>query len=159
VVLNSAAAGAGASRSLRFTNNSDVPDESNFVRVQSAGCTAACGPEDVYRIRAWETTYRVARYNNSSSQVTVLLVENSSASPVNATAWFWSSTGTLQGSQSFFVDPKGLFTLNTATVAPGSSGSVTISNDGPYGALTGKAVAVEPATGFTFDTPLLPRRR
>jgi hypothetical protein len=28
-----------------------------------------------------------------------------------------------------------------------------------YGALSGKAVAVEPSTGFTFDTPLLPRLR
>jgi hypothetical protein len=50
-------------------------------------------------------------------------------------------------------------TLNTATVAPASSGSLTISHDGPFGALSGKAVAVEPATGFTFDTPLLPRPR
>ena len=32
-------------------------------------------------------------------------------------------------------------------------------DDGPYGGLTGKAVALEPATGYSFDTPLEPRRR
>ena len=28
-----------------------------------------------------------------------------------------------------------------------------------YAGLAGKAVALEPATGFSFDTPLLPRPR
>ena len=60
---------------------------------------------------------------------------------------------------SFGIAPRGTFVLNTSAVAPGVSGSLTVSHDAPYGALAGKAVAVEPATGFTFDTPLLPRRR
>jgi hypothetical protein len=34
-----------------------------------------------------------------------------------------------------------------------------VSNDGRYGSLAGKAVAVEPATGFTFDTAMTPRSR
>jgi hypothetical protein len=34
-----------------------------------------------------------------------------------------------------------------------------VSSDGGYGALQGKAVALEPATGFTFDTELLYRPR
>ena len=41
----------------------------------------------------------------------------------------------------------------------GSSGSITISNNARYGDLTGKAVSVEPATGFTFDTLMVPRIR
>ena len=51
--------------------------------------------------------------------------------------------------------------LNTSTVPAlqGQAGSLTVSHDGRYGALQGKAVAVESATGFTFDTPLEPRRR
>jgi hypothetical protein len=36
---------------------------------------------------------------------------------------------------------------------------MTVAHDGAYGALAGKAVALEPATGFTFDTPLVPRPR
>ena len=47
--------------------------------------------------------------------------------------------------------------LNTATVAPGVGGSVTVAHDGRYGDLAGKTVALEPATGFSFDSPMLPR--
>jgi hypothetical protein len=36
---------------------------------------------------------------------------------------------------------------------------VTISSNAPYGALGGKAVALEPATGLTFDAALEPRPR
>ena len=37
--------------------------------------------------------------------------------------------------------------------------TATISHDGSYGSVVGKAVAVEPATGFTFDTAMAPRPR
>ena len=47
--------------------------------------------------------------------------------------------------------------LNTATVAPGVGGSVTVAHDGRFGDLAGKTVALEPATGFSFDSPMLPR--
>jgi hypothetical protein len=30
-------------------------------------------------------------------------------------------------------------------------------HDAPYGALAGKGVALEPATGFAFDSPMVPR--
>jgi hypothetical protein len=36
---------------------------------------------------------------------------------------------------------------------------VTVAHDAPHGSLAGKAVALEPATGFTFDTEMLPRTR
>ena len=38
-----------------------------------------------------------------------------------------------------------------------SGGSITVTHDGPYAGLTGKAVALEPVTGFSFDTPMLNR--
>lgn len=41
----------------------------------------------------------------------------------------------------------------------GQAGSIRLTHDGRYGDLTGKAVALEPATAFTFDTPLVPRPR
>jgi hypothetical protein len=55
----------------------------------------------------------------------------------------------------------GVTVLNTGTVPAlaGNSGSATIAQLGGYGALTGKAVAVEPATGFTFDTAITPAAR
>jgi hypothetical protein len=51
--------------------------------------------------------------------------------------------------------------LNTATLPrlQGTSGSMTVSHDAPHGVLAGKAVALEPATGFTFDSPMEPRLR
>lgn len=44
----------------------------------------------------------------------------------------------------------------TSALVNGLSGSVLISHDGHYGSLSGKAVALEPATGFAFDTPMVP---
>jgi hypothetical protein len=41
----------------------------------------------------------------------------------------------------------------------GASGAVTIVHDAPFGALAGKAVALEPASGFSFDSPMLSRPR
>jgi hypothetical protein len=43
--------------------------------------------------------------------------------------------------------------------ANGIGGAVTIAHDGRYGDLTAKTVALEPATGFSFDSPALPRIR
>ena len=159
VLQDAAPVGVGHSRSLPLFSSVpfDVIDE--LVRVRSTGCTTDCGPEDVYRIRAYDTTYRVPRFNNSASQVTVLVVENTSADAVTGTVWLWRGDGSLAASQGFSVAPRGVFTLNTSTVAPGTSGSITLNHDGRYGALSGKAVSVEPATGFTFDSPMLPRPR
>ena len=65
------------------------------------------------------------------------------------------------GTTSVSVPPLGLQVLPTATVPglAGQSGSAEIAQMGGYGALVGKAVALEPATGFTFDTSIqaLPR--
>jgi uncharacterized repeat protein (TIGR01451 family) len=159
VVLDSVGIGAGHSRSLRLVNPLDREVVEQLVRVRSTGCTTTCGPEDVYRIRAWETTYRASRFNNSGTQVTVLVVESTGSDAVTGTVWLWRADGTLAASQAFTLAPRGVLTLNTSTSAPATSGSITVTHDGPFGSLTGKAVAVEPATGFTFDTPLLPRPR
>jgi hypothetical protein len=52
--------------------------------------------------------------------------------------------------------------VHDLAVRPGScagqSGHVIIGHDGGYGGLAVKAVAVEPATGFTFDRPACPSR-
>jgi hypothetical protein len=51
--------------------------------------------------------------------------------------------------------------VSTASLAglAGQSGSIRVTHDGRYGELMGKAVAIEPGTAFTFDTPLIPRPR
>jgi hypothetical protein len=161
VVQSSIPATSGSSQSLRWetaAGGADVSDE--FIRVQSAGCSTDCDPADTYRIRAYETTYRMSRFNNSATQVTLVVISNATNEVLNGTMWFWkASDGSLLGSQTITLQPKATVVVNTSTIpgVGGQAGSITFSNDAPFGAVTGKAVAVEPATGFTFDTPMVPR--
>ena len=52
----------------------------------------------------------------------------------------------------------GLQVVSTAGIPAlaGASGSAAIAHDGTYGALAGKAVSLDPSTGFTFDTLIAP---
>jgi hypothetical protein len=127
--------------------------------VRSQGCTTNCTVDDRYRVRAWETTLSLARFNNSSTQTTLLVLQNTTETTVTGHVWLRDSAGGLVASFPLTVSPHGLSVLNTSTVAPGVGGTLTVSNDAPYGGLVGKSVALEPATGFTFDAPLLPRSR
>jgi len=124
-------------------------------------CAAACGADDVYRLRAFETTYAVPRFNNAGTQVTVLLLQNPASYTVAGHVWFWTGSGTLLAGPPFSLPPKQTLVLNTATVpgAGGVGGTITVSHDGRYGDLTGKTVALEPSTGFSFDSPMTPRTR
>jgi len=160
VLQSSTAAGAGSSRSLRVENATGSAVDDQWVRLRSAGCTF-CEAEDVYRLRAFDTTYRISRFNNSATQITILAIQNPTAVLVSGHAQFWNSGGTHLASQPFTLAARGAFVLNTSTVGglSGQGGSITVSHDAPYGALSGKAVALEPATGFTFDTPMLARER
>ena len=60
-------------------------------------------------------------------------------------------------SQTLAIAPRGLLLINTANLASGTGGSVTISHDAPYGALVAMAVSLEPCTGFSCDAPGQPR--
>lgn len=154
---SSVAVGVGYSRSLRWINTNTAGEDTQRILVSSAACTTNCGADDVYRLRAYETTYAVPRFNNSATQVTVLLLQNPTNYTINGTVFFWSAAGVASGSSAFTLTPKALVVLNTASVAPGLSGALTIAHDGRYGDLSGKTVALEPATGFSFDTPAIPR--
>jgi uncharacterized repeat protein (TIGR01451 family) len=160
VVQSSVPAGAGGSRSLRWENGA-TPVLDQMVRVRSQGCGADCGPEDVYRLRAYETTCTAARFNSSGTQATALLLQNTGGSVVAGHVYFIGSAGSLLETVAFSVVPHGSFVVSTGTLPAllGQSGSIRVAHDGRYGDLTGKAVAFEPATAFTFDTPLLPRPR
>ncbi|HET9313989.1 MAG TPA: DUF11 domain-containing protein [Vicinamibacteria bacterium] len=151
--------GSGPVRSLRVVNATSSTIDEERIRVRSASCTSSCGIDDTYRLRAWETTASVPRFNNSGTQVTVLLLQNPLDVPVAGTVYFWSAGGALASQQPFSLDPRALLVLNTATLLPGAGGSITIVHDGPYGALAGKTVALEPAIGYSFDSPLVFRAR
>jgi hypothetical protein len=158
---SSVAVGVGFTRSLRWMNATAAEVNTEAVRVMSGQCTTNCGPDDVYFIRGYETTYSVPRFNNSGTQITVLLLQNPTNYTINGNIYFWDTTGALIATQSFTLTGKQLQVLNTATVpgANGVGGAVTIAHDGRYGDLSAKTVALEPATGFSFDSPALPRIR
>jgi uncharacterized repeat protein (TIGR01451 family) len=160
VLQTSEPAGSGPSRSLRWENNTSQAVEDQTIRVRSASCTTDCGTDDGYRIRAYETTYSVPRFNNAGSQITVLLLQNMGVATVNGHVYFWSSAGSLLATRDVSLGPKQVLVLNTTTVPGlvGQSGTMTISHDGPHGTLAGKTVALEPATGFSFDSPMEVKR-
>ena len=161
VVQGSAAVGAGFSRSLRWGNFTASEVEDEVIRVRSAGCSTDCGPDDIYRLRVYETSYAIPRFNNSGSQITVLVLQNPTNYTIAGNAYFRATSGALVGTHAFTLAPKGALVLNTATVpgAGGISGGILIAHDGRYGDLAGKAVALEPATGFSFDSALDVRAR
>jgi hypothetical protein len=160
VVQSAAAVGTGSARSLRWRAAGTTTVSDQVVRVSGA-CGATCAATDVYRVRAYETTLRAARFNNSATQTTVLLLQNASDVPVALAVHFWGADGTLIATHAAAgpLPPHGVLVLNTSAVAPDASGSLTVAHDAPYGGLLGKAVAIDPSAGFAFDTPLEPRPR
>jgi large repetitive protein len=157
-VLQSAVpVGTGGSLSLRWQTTAETTDGSEHLRVESAACGSACGPDDAYRMRLYETTLSAPRFNNVGAQATVIILQNASSLPVSGHVFLWADAAS--GAQAFTIAPHGTYVLNTSQLLFGLAGSITVSHDGPYGGLVGKAVALEPATGFSFDTPLTSRPR
>jgi len=149
----------GRARSLRFANDTSTANSAEFVRVANAVCGTFCDTEDQYRIRAWDTTIAVPRYNNFGGQVTVLIIQNTGHFGVSGNARLWTTTsgGVPVTTVAFTIVETAATVINLATVnggvANGTAGSITITHNGHYGELAVKAVALEPSTGFSFDTP------
>jgi hypothetical protein len=158
LVQASTPVGTGPARALRWSNSSDVVADERVV-VSAPGCTTSCGPDDVYRLRAYDTTYSIPRFNNTGSQVTVLILQNTTARVVLADLYFWSPAGVLINNGGVALNPGATLVANTTVLAPDQSGSITVAHDGGYGGLSGKTVALEPSTGFSFDSPMIPRAR
>jgi hypothetical protein len=158
---SSIGAGTGRARQLRWLNDAGTPVTGEYVRVRAGACTTGCTAGDGYRLRAYDTTYHIPRFNNSGSQVTVLLLQNPTTRAVNVRARFWSAAGALLHTQGALLAPRTSYTLLTWNVAAlaGQSGSVTVASDAGYAELTGKTVSVEPASGLAFDTPMEARPR
>lgn len=142
------------SQTLRWENSTsnELPES---VRVANAACSTGCTvTSSSYTARFFETSTSIARFNNSGSQITVLLLQNPATYPIAGRIYYWNAAGTLIASQTFAANPKQLITVATGGVTGATSGSITITQDGRYGDLQGKSVALEPSTGFSFDTPM-----
>jgi hypothetical protein len=159
LVQSSVPVGAGSARTLRWQNDTSAVVATETVRVSAPQCGTGCGPDDVYRLRAYDTTYSIPRFNNTGSQITVLLVQNATNRPVAASIHFWSTTGASLGVRTADLAARETLVLLTTDVAPAAGGSITVVHDGGFGALAGKAVALEPSTGFSFDSPMVSRLR
>ncbi len=151
--------GLGAAKSLRFVNDSGDVVNDQFIVVRRAFCAKTCGADDVYRIRAAETTTAISRFNNTGSQITVLIFQNPTDETIVGTIRLWTAQGAPAGNLPLNVGPRGTQVIASQVVAAGLSGSVTIAHSARYGDLVGKAVALEPATGFSFDTAMEHRPR
>ena len=138
----------GTSASVRWTAAADGQE---YVRVLGQS-----NVQETYDLEFFDTSYLIPRFNNSGSQVTVILVQNGSRAAVDAQVHFYDSAGTLLHSQPLSLPVQGNVVLNTSTIGAlqNVAGTAVLSHDAPYGTLAGKAVALEPATGFTFDTPM-----
>lgn len=151
------------SQSLRWQNSTANVQDTERVRVSSSTCPTNCTSNDVYRVRVYETTLALPRYNQTGTQTSVVVLQNPTNYTVAGTIFFWNAAGALVNGTGtpFSLGPKAAQVLNAGSVAgvAGTSGTVTVSHTGRYGDLTGKAVALEPATGFSFDTPAVPRPR
>lgn len=157
----SSSAPARTAAGIRWENDSVATTDNQHLRVRSTGCTSGCGADDVYRLRVYETTASIPRINNTNGQVSVVILQNTTSSTVAGHVRFWSPAGALVATSNLSLGPRATMALNTTQFpgVAGAGGSVTVSHDGPYAALAGKAVALEPATGFSFDSPLVNRPR
>jgi hypothetical protein len=131
----------------------------DYVRVTSPGCGTSCTSEDQYRVRFYETTYAIPRFNNFGGQTSVLIVQNLNPDPIVAHAYFWDPAGSLLATHTFTLNARSILVINTASIPglAGASGAITLTHTGRYGSLSGKAVALEPSTGFSFDSPMMPK--
>ena len=149
--------GTGSSVSLRWQNFASAAVSDEALRVSSPACGTGCSADDRYRVRLYETTLSAARFNQENGQATVVILQNPTSAPITGRILFWSPEGFLLDEDGFGLGAHGV--LTHIPQLTGTAGSITVTHDGPYGAIVGKAVALQPATGFSFDTPLAPRRR
>ena len=132
----------------------------HLVRMGTNTCDNVCQSTDTYRVRFYDTTYTVPRFNNSATQTTVLFVQNTVAGPCTVTQHYFSPSGGLIASSGpATLNARTSLVTDTADIVPGVAGSIRVTHNCGYGGLSGKAISVEPSTGFAFDTAMVPRPR
>ena len=150
-------------QSLRWENTTASVVDTERVRVGNSTCPTSCTANDAYRIRTYETTLAIPRFNQSGTQVSVVILQNPTNAAISGHVYYWSAAGTLLNGTglAFTLAPKGALIQNSGGVpgVSGTSGTITVSHNGRYGDLAGKVVALEPATGFSFDSPAILRAR
>jgi hypothetical protein len=141
-------------RALRWIHTA-APDN-QFVKVTGdAFDTATAFYEIVFR----ETTMYCPRFNNAGSQVSVLIVQRAAselAQTCTGTAFFYNEDQAVVGTQALSIGGNvdvSVYSLPGIAGLAGQKGGATIAHTCGLGGVKAKLVALEPATGFSFDTP------
>jgi uncharacterized repeat protein (TIGR01451 family) len=162
LIQSSEPVGVGSSRRMRFVNSTAATVNNHLVRVRSGSCGSDCGTKDTYRLRVWDASAAIPRFNNTGGQTSVLILQNRTSEPLTFRPYFWNDAGAELYSHVFVdIPPKGswVFITTDPLELRGKSGSITIVHWGGYDALAGKCVSVEPSTGFAFDSLLVSKPR
>ncbi|OGP90312.1 MAG: hypothetical protein A2156_12040 [Deltaproteobacteria bacterium RBG_16_48_10] len=123
-------------------------------------------PTSIYDIKLFETTLFCPRFNNAGSQVSVIIIQAAARTfeQCDYKIYFFDESGNYLHEYGLFFGPpwatdSDVFLLSSFTELQGKKGSARIAHACGYGAITAKLVALEPSTGFSFDTPCsyLPR--
>ena len=127
-----------------------------YLLARTDGPTAALTTP--YDLVMYDTTLFLPRWNSTASQTTILILQNATNATVTGSVYFYDGAGVLLATEPVSVPEHGVQLLSTASIPAlaGRSGSAAIAQLGGYAALVGKAVALEPETGFTFDTAIMP---
>lgn len=153
--MTSVPAGTGSVQVLRWTAFGIEPDPGAKVHVDADACAPLCGPDDGYTVRLYDTTLSVPRILNAGANRTALVLFNPGDRFVTATVRCWSASGLLLARPDIHLPPKGSVVQDTCA----NGATLTITHDGGYGGLVGKAVTFDTAAGFAFDTPVTSRPR
>ena len=143
-------AGAGATGKVIRWNS----DAGTSFRVRVKGSTNSTSNAK-YSILFVETTMYCPRYNNAGTQSSVLILQNVTNGTCNVFVGFEAENGNFINGTSVPVPGAGTLVLPASSVAgvQGTKGSVQIMNTScSPSAFKGKMVALEPSTGFSFDT-------
>jgi len=149
--------GIGYNFALRWTQ---LTDELEFIRV--TGLTSNTSTAR-YSISFRETTLYCPRFNNSGTQTSVLILQGSNpdvSSTCSYRAVFVDEFSTIITSYAGLVDSSNdvdVLPLSAISALVGKKGGALVAHNCGYGGVKAKLVALEPATGFSFDTVCTPR--
>jgi hypothetical protein len=151
---------SGRTRTLRWYSTGD---EEQRILVSNGWTGNTTNTR--YSIKLYDTTLFCPRWNNAGTQVSVLIVQVTdpmvSSSTCHFDAYFYDESGINVGGAGTDRGLHGMwvYPLSSYPLLAGKKGSAQIIHTCGYGGLAAKLVALEPSTGFSFDTPCtyLPR--
>lgn len=147
-------------KALRWSRNTTGGNAANCARIAATGSLTNSAQ---YTVEFRETTLFCPRYNNTGTQTSVLILKNASLDP-NAPCQYYATfsddAGTVVGFSQDTMEPgvTRVISLPTVPGLAGTKGSAQIAHTCGVGGISGKLVAMEPATGFSFDTICLSRQ-